>query len=99
MLSLQLGVSGVLFLHDLGHKIGPKWSKQAMIIKLPLLINEILDLLEIMPCTLETLFQTVEKISQPFWLNDEHWRTKGLLWETYPHLYVLYSSVLLWKGW
>ena len=55
MPSLQLGVSDVLFLHDLGHKIGPKWSKQAIIIKWPPLINEILDLLEIMPCTLETL--------------------------------------------
>ena len=55
MPSLQLGVSGVLFLHDLGQKIGPKWSKQAIIIKLPLLINDILDLFEIMPCTLQTL--------------------------------------------
>ena len=55
MPSLQLCVSDVLFLHDLGHKIGPKWSKQAIIIKLPLLITDILDLLEIMPCTLETL--------------------------------------------
>ena len=30
------------------------------------------------------------------WLNDEHWRTKGLLWEAFFSL-VFYSSVLFWK--